>query len=329
MGVLFWKLCRDLRVPLAIVALLLGGFQCLFVKISQRVVTEISPAFGTLTRMAQKYSAFISDDVIQRLLFNGPGRIMQTLAGGEHMQFEKAMHMLSIGYVHPLMQTIFCIWAIGRASGAIAGEIDKGTMELLMAQPIARYRVVLAHLCVDLLTIPLLCLSLWFGSWLGAQLVGPFEVDLNRFKDLSLPVEAPPAEDMQVHVAAFGPGLWNIGALIFAVCGYTMWLSAAGRFHWRVMGLSVLITLLQFLVNLLGQLWDVMEPLRPFTIFYYFQPQKIILQQQHAWTVDLRMWNGGQPLAQVPVLAVLLGVGFLGYLMALRTFTRRDLPAPL
>jgi ABC-2 type transport system permease protein len=329
MGVLFWKLCRDLRVPLAIVALLVGGFQCLFVKISQRVVTELAPAFAALTFMAQSFNAKISDKVIEGLIFNGPGKIMQTLAGGEHMEFEKAMHMLSIGYVHPLMQTIFCIWAIGRASGAIAGEIDKGTMELLMAQPIARYRIVLAHLCVDLLTIPLLCLSLWFGSWLGAQLVGPFEVDLDHFKNQSLPVREPPAEDMQVNVAAFGPGLLNIGALIFAVCGYTMWLSAAGRFHWRVMGFSVLITLLQFLVNLLGQLWDVMEPLRPFTIFYYFQPQKIILQQPHAWTVDLRMWNGGQALVQVPVLAVLLGVGIIGYLMALRTFTHRDLPAPL
>ena len=64
MGVLFWKLCRDLRVPLAIVALLLGGFQCLFVKISQRVVTEISPAFGTLCSPAciNRYRAGVRPD---------------------------------------------------------------------------------------------------------------------------------------------------------------------------------------------------------------------------------------------------------------------------
>jgi hypothetical protein len=68
------------------------------------------------------------------------------------------------------------------------------------------------------------------------------------------------------------------------------------------------------------------------TIFYYFQPQKIILQQPNAWTVDLKMWNiwhRDQPLLEVPVLAVLLGVGIIGYLMALWKFTRRDLPAPL
>ena len=45
-------------------------------------------------------------------------------------------------------------------------------MELLLAQPLPRYRLVLAHLAVDLLTIPLLCVSLWAGNWLGAWLVG-------------------------------------------------------------------------------------------------------------------------------------------------------------
>jgi hypothetical protein len=33
--------------------------------------------------------------------------------------------------------------------------------------------------------------------------------------------------------------------------------------------------------------------------------------------------------AQVPMLAVLAGVGLAGYAMAFRVFQRRDLPAPL
>src|SRR5437588_3121122 len=101
---------------------------------------------------------------------------MRTIIGGEMVSLHRAMDMLSIGYVHPLMQTLFCIWAVGRASGAIAGEIDRGTMELLLAQPLARARVVLAHLCVDLLTIPVLCLSLWAGTCLGYLAVGPIQV---------------------------------------------------------------------------------------------------------------------------------------------------------
>src|SRR6516225_11211414 len=98
---------------------------------------------------------------------------MRTIIGGESISLFRITDMLSVGYVHPLMLILFCVWAIGRASGAVAGEIDRGTMELLLAQPVARYRVVLTHLCADLLTLPVLCLSLWFGIWLG---ISVFEV---------------------------------------------------------------------------------------------------------------------------------------------------------
>src|SRR5262249_21133691 len=115
--------------------------------------------------------------------------------------------------------------------------------------------------------------------------------------------------------------------LIFAVCGYTMWLSAAGRFRWRVLGLAVFLTLVQFLINILGQMWDDAAWLRPFTIFYYYQPQQPIRARD--WNVTFRQRNGATPLWRVPMPLVLLGVGALGYLMALRTLMRRDLPAPL
>jgi len=57
----------------------------------------------------------------------------------------------------------------------------------------------------------------------------------------------------------------------------------------------------------------VLEPLRPWTVFYYYQPQQAIQGQSASW----------------PMLAVLFGVGAAGYGLALWTFTRRDLPAPL
>src|SRR5262249_35702332 len=123
-------------------------------------------------------------------------------------------------------------------------------------------------------------------------------------------------------------GLWNVAALLFAVSGYTMLLSAAGRFRWKVLGVAILLTLLQFLINVVGQLWDTIAVLRPFTVFYYYQPQQIMLQ--HKWTVDLGVvWNQGHPLLDLHVLVVLFLVGALGYGMAFWTFCRRDLPAPL
>lgn len=305
-GTLLLKLLRDLRLPLTVVALLLAAFQCLWAKIAQRITEQILPSI----------TQHLPLEFITNLLFQGPGKLIQTLVGGETINFASALDVLSIGYVHPLTQTILCIWAVGRASGAIAGEIDKGTMELLLAQPLPRYRVVLAHLAVDLVTIPVLCLSIWGGNWLGISWFGQVEWD------------APTTvSTLRVNPCRLAPALVNAAALLFAVGGYTMWLSARGRFRGRVLGVAVLVTLLQFLVNVVGQLWDGAAWLRPFTVFFYYQPQKIILEKR--WSVDLgAVWNLDRPLA-VNGPAVLLVVGLLGYGLALWAFSRRDLPAPL
>ena len=346
MAILIRKVLRDIRLPLAIVGLLLAGFQCLWFKVTQRICGELVPVLTQLSNLGG-----VQAGAIQDVLFKGPGRIMRTVMGGERIQLDNAMDMLSIGYVHPLMQTVFCIWAVGRAAGAIAGELDRGTMELLLAQPVPRYRLVLAHLCVDAVVIPILCLCLWGGTWLGAWLVGPIEsqplpimprkpaylIELGPFKvrveDPAPRTASPPratsstSDRLQVRPAAFGPALWVVGGLLFAVSGGTMALSAAGRYRWRVLGLAILFVLVQFLVNLIGQLWDVLEPFRPLTIFYYYQPQQVILAGN--WTVGLGEWNGGRSLAVVPMLAVLYGVGVVGYGLALWIFNRRDLPGPL
>jgi ABC-2 type transport system permease protein len=253
---------------------------------------------------------------IKEVLFQGPGKLMQTFMGGESIHFERVLDLLSVGYVHPLVQTIFCIWAIGRAAGAISGEIDRGTMELLLAQPVPRWRVIAAHACVDFVVIPLLCLSLWAGNWLGTYLVGTLQ--LGATGDLA---------QQTVDPRLFAPALVNVAALLFAVSGYTMWLSARGRFRGRVMGVAVLITLLQFLINVVGQLWDTLAPLRQFTVFYYYQPQQIILANH--WTVEVGSFWGGPVLGNVSMIAVLAGVGAVGYALALWSFCRRDLPAPL
>src|SRR5262249_7677163 len=211
--------------------------------------------------------------------------------------------MMSISYVHPLTQIILCVWAIGRAAGAITGEIDRGTMELLLAQPVSRPRVLAAHLVVDMLTIPVICLSMWGGTWLGTYLVGLW---------------VPGATEPRVDPLAFGPSLLNMATILFAISGYTIWLSGCGRFRGGVLGVGVLVTFLQFRVNVVGQLLDMFEPLRPFTVFYYYQPQQIILRPD--WARDWHVW-------QRCIILLLVGVG--GYLGALWSFVRRDLPAPL
>lgn len=362
-AVLVRKILRDLRTALIVVAVLLAAFQCLWATITWRILGDLSPFFRQLAAAGGQTEKFIQDK-----LFEGQGKLVSTLIGGESVALNSAMDFLSIAYVHPLVVTIFCIWGIGRSASAIAGETDRGTAELLLAQPLPRSRVILAHFLVDLIVIPILCFSLWFGTWLGTTLMGPIKekdekvIDVQRpsiiqvLKDANIETPFPPAileyidrklqetmeakyqellketsdqksKRLEIRPLDFGNALWAVGGLIFAVSGYTMWISALGRFRWRVLGIAVLITLIMFLVNLVGQLWEPLRPFRPFTIFYYYQPQQLILGKSP--TVTFAEWNGMQPLVQFPSLLMLYAVGLAGYLLALRTLNHRDIPAPL
>jgi ABC-2 type transport system permease protein len=300
------KLLRDVRTPLVIVCALLGLFACLWARITARLTEEVLP---TVTR-------HVPLEVLMDVLFKGPGQFIQAILGGDWIDLRNARDVLSIGLVHPFLQTVLCVWGVGRAAGAIAGEIDRGTMELLLSQPIHRRSIIVAHLLADLVIIPLLCLSIWAGLWLGVAAFG--RVDFHAAADV---------RELSVNPFEYGPPLVNTAALVFAVSGVTMAISACGRFRGRVMGAAVLVVLIQFLVNAIGQMWPRAAVLRPLTVFFYYQPQRVILQGQ--WTVDpAASWHSGWHL---PLYAwfVLLAVGGLGYALALAIFSRRDLPAPL
>lgn len=285
---LFFKILRDLRWPLLGAAFLLTLFEGFWVKITDRFANEVIPA---ILRSIPK------GDLVQ-ILFTGSGKIFQAILGGEAVDLSKTGDLLSVGYVHPLPQTILMIWALARGASAIAGEIERGTMELLVAQPIPRWKIVTTNLMVDLVTIPTLALCMFLGTYLGTILVPLPNIDL----------------------APYWRGIVLAIAFAFAMSGITYAISSMGRSRWRVLAWTFGIILAMSILNLLGQLWDTLGPWRPLAIHYYFQPQYAILKGQ--WTL---------PVAgvQVNALQVMLGVAALGYTFALWRFSQRDLPAPL
>lgn len=321
------KLLRDLRWPLLVVSVILFVFSMLWVKIAQRVTTEVAPFFNGIAELAK-----INPKLMDEVIFKGPGRVSQAVMGGGEIRFEIPSHFLAVEMMHPVVLFLAGMWAIGRAAGAVSGEIDRGTMELLMSQPVPRGRLILAHFLVDLIVIPVFCLSIVAGTQAGLELAGPFTVDYTMLDKLTenAPIKFRPAAGPPVLEVQAGRQIWgalNLAALIFAFSGLTMLISAAGRNRWRTTGWAALIFVVMFVVNVLGQLWDSAAGFRPATLFFYYQPQKVWLT--HEWTANLAEAWGGTEAVPVPVIPLLLAVGGAGYALAYRIFTRRDLPAPL
>lgn len=302
--VLVRKLLRDIRVPWIVVAILLFLFQILWARITMRLTTQI---LGALNARG------ISLDALQQILLNQDpqgqsnemiGQMVRTIIGGENISLDRAGDMMSVSYVHPLVLSILCIWAIGRAANAIAGEIDRGTMELLLAQPIRRSQLVLAHLLVDAIVFPSLCAAMWLGTYCGTWWMG---------------LQSAPNPMQHVDPLRFLPALLCVAMLLFSVSGVTMAISSLGRSRARVWGWAITLLVAMFLVNVFGQIWpELLEGLRPFTIHYHYRPQNLI--QAEDWYALGNVWFH---------LAILAGVGLAGYGFAWIAFCRRDLPAPL
>ena len=367
--ILVRKLLRDVRPSLIVVCAVLFLFSAFWVKITQRVTVEIAPVFNTIAVKVGDKRLF--EDV----LFKGPGKVSQAALGWGDLNFERPNDFLAMGMLHPIVLTLCVVWAVGRSSSAVAGEIDRGTMELLMSQPVPRNRLILAHFLVDLIVLPTICLAFFLGTQFGLAVVGDFIPDYSSLKELNernmqvglpgvngtdgptlqVPQGIPgtsqllailrgmgnklvgdgsrptffqiPEHPQPLPVSGLGelPGLSNTVALMFAVSGITIAISAAGRSRWKVVGFAVLGVVVMFIANTIGQLWEPSGFVRPLTVFFYYQPQKAMLGND--WLVDVgKVWKGAP---SVPGIAVLLIVGALGYLLALRTFARRDLPAPL
>jgi ABC-2 type transport system permease protein len=294
--VLVRKLLRDIRVAWTVASVLLFLFQILWARIAQR----------TTDLIGEINIGGINPDQLMGMVMKKndmPGKMLQSVIGGESIDLTRADNFMSISYVHPLVITILGVWAIGRAANAIAGEIDRGTMELLLAQPIRRTQVIVAHLMVDAIVFPSLCLAMWLGTYFGTLWMGLQAAEGLRHVD---PIR-------------FLPALPSVAMMLFSVSGVTMLLSAAGRSRARIWGWAISLFLCMFLINLLGQVWsEPLEWVRPFTIYYHYEPQTMILNEK--WYTDAIAWRD---------LAVLAGIGAGGYLLAWAVFTRRDLPAPL
>src|ERR1043165_5004837 len=277
------KLLFDVRVAWIVAAILLFLFQLLWARITSRVTTDIVTSLN-------KFG--VTPDDLQKILLKPNefmGQMVQAIVGGDEIALNQTNDMMSISYVHPLILAILCIWALGRAANAIAGEIDRGTMELLLAQPLRRSQIVLSNLAVDAVVFPALCGAIWIGTYFGTLWMG--------LQDLE--------DQTPVDPFRFLPALLFVFALLFSVSGTTIAISALARSRARVWGWAITLFLSMFLINVLGQMWsDYLEWLRPYTVFYHYRPQLVILKAD--WLSNPAMWFH---------LGVLVGVGTTGYLI--------------
>jgi len=213
---------------------------------------------------------------------------------------------LAAGFDHPLVMVPTCVWAIARGSDSISGEIGRGTMEVLLAQPIRRIEVLISQAGITILGALFLALSVWLGIATG----------LYKFNLAEEPL-----------ANLYWPATSNLFCLSFALAGLTTFLSSFDRFRARTIGLSVGILLLEIVLALIAisasESWEwvrwitFISAYQPQVLSFHYWPKEVAKDPELSWRL-LWHYNGS-----------LLALGTVCYATAAAIFCRRDLPAPL
>jgi beta-exotoxin I transport system permease protein len=212
---------------------------------------------------------------------------IKTSLGGQMLQAGNLPGLILIGYQHPLVLFLYLLFAVGVPTTLLTGEVQKGTMELILSRSATKSQV---YLCATMLTLAGM-FALVVVMFLGT-------VTAIRLYDFGQPIPL----DLFFRIAVNG-------GLVAGASGSIALLAAgalAGRN--RAVGVTVAVLVLNYFAWIVAQWWPRLSFLKPATLFYYSSSSKL---------------GRGWPLEDIAVLLfVILAFSIIGGMV----WQRRDLP---
>jgi len=246
-------------------------------------------------------------------------------------------------FEHPIVVLIIIVWAVGRGSDAVSGPLGRGTLEMVLAQPISRLRLLAVHGAVTVIGIALLSMVAFLGVYTGVQTTSVEETPTPTLTIPLIGVELPlPFGDRtprrvpmseKVNPRDFLPAAVNLFSLGFFFAGLATLMSPWDRYRWRTIGIVVGIYVVQAVFKVIALTAEPMSWLSYFTIFTAYEPQSFVTiaisDPQNTWSLTMLNHQEQWMLGPLGCTAILVGGGLVCFAAAAVVFSRRDLPAPL
>jgi len=212
---------------------------------------------------------------------------VRVLLGEELVANVSARGFLGFGYVHPFALLMFAAWAVRVAAGALAGEVGRGTMDLLASRPVTRGAHVGAGAVALGVGLALIAAAEWAGTAWGLH---------SRVLENVAPADFVPLAAMSL--------------LLFAACGaVALLVSALSDESGTAISWCAGILAGSYVLDYLARVWSTIGFLRPLSLFRYFEPQRILRE-------------GGVAASDAAVLGAVCAVALL---LAFAAFARRDI----
>ncbi len=205
--------------------------------------------------------------------------MIKSLVGGRLEGQLGPESLRSLAWVHPLVLALVFAHGITTASRVPAGEVDRGTADILFTWPVSRGAMFRVEIGVCFASgIFVLGMAL-VGSYIGHQFV--------------------PADD-RPDPARLAVVIANLYLLAMTVAGITFLLSTLSDRRGRAVGWAFGTVLTCLLWNFLAQYWEPAERGLIFNLLYYYQPMPMLTEGLVPWS-DLAVlgslcmltWGGG------------------------------------
>jgi ABC-2 type transport system permease protein len=197
---------------------------------------------------------------------------------------------IALGAIHPISLILNSVFAVGFATAAVAGERQRGTLEVLLARPMSRRTTYVTLLAATLGFVAVGVLATLVGAVIGSAIGGV-------------------VDELQVERL---PLVWLNGFLLFAAFA-AIGLAASVSFDrlTPALGITAGIVVVMYFLEVLGTFWPDAEILQPYSLFHYYQPKFLL--------------EGEAPLINFALPGI---VAIVAIAWALFEFPRRDLAAP-
>ena len=213
---------------------------------------------------------------------------IKTVMGGASLKVGNIAGFVAIGYHEPTVLTLYMLYAVGVPTGLLAGEVQRGTMELIMSRQTTKTHV---YICAGLITVAgmyALSLVMFLGTVTATNLY-QFDqaVPLYSFFKMAL-----------------------VGGMLASAVGGIALLAAACFRRSTAVSVAVAYLVVSYLVWIISEWWPRMKWLTPITIFHYAPGPEIF--NKSTWPI-----SNICVLISILIVSTLLG-GFI--------WSRRDLP---
>jgi len=240
---------------------------------------------AALAFVLPKFGAQMSEQWLQLDFVRG---IIKAMLGTEIGDRLGPQMFQSIAWVHPVALALTWAHALVSCTRVPAGEVDRGTVDVLLGLPVSRWEVFLSETVVWLVCGAAILAGALVGNLLGAQGLAP----------------AQRAQLSRLFIV-----LANLFCLYAAVSGLAWLVSSFSDRRGRAITIVFLVLLSLFLLNYLAQFWRPLEKIAFLSPLHYHRPVNVLGDGVWPWR-DM---------------GVLLAAGAAMWLAGGTVFARRDL----